>query len=213
MQNHKGKLKLLSFTLLFIITPLIVYTLADTPHRTVLKEGISLLTMMAIFQMVAQFYSTRSNRRLLRTHGMGLVGKIHKIMGYLFIGILLLHPFMIAIPRFFEAGITPQEALVTILATTTLGVVTGMIAWCLMLLLFITSLLRKKLSLTYSTWRVIHGLLAVWLIFFGAWHALELGRHSTHLFALTLVAGALGGFLLLVQSYFPGNQVKKGAVI
>jgi hypothetical protein len=72
----------------------------------------------------------------------------HKIIGYTFAIALLVHPVLLVVPRFLEAGVGPGEAFITILTTfTSQGVVVGIIAWCLLLVLAITSFIRRKLPM------------------------------------------------------------------
>lgn len=42
---------------------------------------------------------------------------IHKWIGYIFIPILIVHPFFIVLPRFFEGGIEPVEAFWVMITT------------------------------------------------------------------------------------------------
>jgi predicted ferric reductase len=107
---------LLAALLVFAGLPLLFWALGDFPRRTVLKESISLLSILAFFFMLGQFFLARSNRKVLKEHKMSGILKVHKFIGYFFIAVLLLHPFLIVFPRYFEAGITPVDAFNTILS-------------------------------------------------------------------------------------------------
>ena len=133
---------------------------------------------------------------------MGKVIKLHKVIGYIFVSILMVHPFLIVVPRFFEAGIAPGEAFGTMLTTwDSQGIILGMIAWVLMLILGITSAFRKRLGMKYTTWRVFHGLLSIAFITLATWHAMDLGRHTD--LPMSLYMGAIAGIgvLLLLRTY------------
>ncbi len=62
---------------------------------------------------------------------MSKVIKYHKIIGYTFVIILFFHPLYLVVPRFFESGVSPVDAFITIITTLNQGVVLGIIAWCL----------------------------------------------------------------------------------
>jgi len=127
--------------------------------------------------------------------------KVHKIIGYSCVTVLLMHPFFLVIPRLFESGIGPVDAFVTIITTyTSRGVVLGLIAWCLMLIFGITSLARKILPMKYKSWRVFHGILAIAFISVATWHTIVLGRHTDLAMSIFIILRAVGGQDYLLPS-------------
>jgi len=192
----------LAAILFFLGLPLLLFALEDIPKRTFLKESISVLFILAYFLMLGQFFLSRGNRKVLKPHRNGKVVKLHKIIGYIFVPLLLLHPFLIVVPRISETGIEPGQAFSTLLTTwDSNGIILGMIAWCLMLILGITSILRKKLGLKHTSWRVFHGILSILFISLATWHALDLGRHTNLSMSIYMVATAGIGVLLLLKTY------------
>ncbi|RMF07980.1 MAG: FAD/NAD(P)-binding:oxidoreductase [Candidatus Neomarinimicrobiota bacterium] len=188
--------------------PLLLYTLDDVPRRTVLKETLSLLTLLGFCFLLGQFYLSRSHR-MVRRFRMSRVLRVHQWIGYGFTGLLLLHPFFIVVPRFFEAGVAPGEAFLTMITTfTTPGILLGLTAWGLLLLLLLTSWARRRLGLRYKTWRWFHGVLSLVFLITALWHALDLGRHTTGPLAFYLIAGAVLGAGPLVQRY--RSEIKTG---
>lgn len=185
--------------LLFIALPLLIWALGDVPRRTVLKEAISLLTILSFSMMILQFFLSRGNGKILKAHRTGKVVKLHKIIGYVFVSFLLLHPFLIVVPRYFEAGVDPGEAFTTMLTTwDSKGIILGLSAWCLMLVLGLSSIFRKRLGMKYTTWRVFHGILSMAFIVLATWHATDLGRHTDLPMSVYMIAlGGLGVFQLL----------------
>ncbi|OJF75763.1 MAG: hypothetical protein BKP49_09845 [Treponema sp. CETP13] len=128
----------------------------DFPSRTLLKEILSLVTVGAFFVLLAQFYLSRINIVTIKGQKFSRVVKLHKILGYICIPILFLHPFFIVLPRFFEASLDLMDAFVKMLTTfETRGIILGLTAIVLLVLIGITSLLRKKLHLKYTTWRAM----------------------------------------------------------
>ncbi len=188
--------------LFFLALPLLFWALGDTPRRNFLKEIISILTILAYFLMLGQFFLSRGNKKVLKPHKIGKVVNLHKVIGYIFVSVLLAHPFLIVVPRFFEAGIAPGEAFTTIITTwDSQGIILGMVAWTLMLILGLTSAFRKRLGMKYTIWRVFHGLLSIAFITLATWHAMDLGRHTDLPMSLYMGAVAGIGVLLLLKTY------------
>jgi predicted ferric reductase len=52
--------------------------------------------------------------------------------------------------------------------------------------------------MTYKTWRVFHGILALLLVAFAAWHAMDLGRHFNLAMSILIFLLTAGGILYAV---------------
>ncbi|TKG92865.1 FAD/NAD(P)-binding:oxidoreductase [Puteibacter caeruleilacunae] len=203
MENKLKTYNRIAAVVAFIGLPIFLWTLSDVPSRTFLKDAISLLTLIAFSCMLMQFYLARSNNKLLKVHRMGSVMKWHKAIGYVFVTVLLFHPLLIVVPRYFEAGIEREEAFVRMITTfDNPGIVLGLIAWCLMLILGLTSMLRKQLPITYKTWRIFHGILSIAFIVCASWHVIMLGRHIDMAMTLFMLTAATIGIFLLLRNYF-----------
>ena len=210
MSEYIKKNYLIPATVVFIGLPLLLWAVGDFPRRTVLKESLSLLVILAFCQMLGLFFLARGNTSAVKSLKMKTVVTFHKIIGYLCVAVLLLHPIFIVIPRYFEAGVAPGEAFLTMLTTfESRGIVLGLIAWCLMLLLGITSLLRNRLPMKYTTWRIFHGLLSIVFIVLAGWHAIDLGRHTDLAMSIYIVMLAAGGILLLLKTYIFSSFKKR----
>ena len=187
--------------LAFTGMPLLIWAMGNFPERSLLKESLSVITILAFCQMIGQFFWARTNRSAVADLRMSKVVKYHKIIGYTFVTILFFHPLYLVFPRFFESGVSPVDAFITIITTLNQGVVLGIIAWCLMLALGITALVRNKLPMKYKTWRVFHGILAMLFISIAAWHVIDLGRHSSLAMSIFISMLTAGGILLLLKTY------------
>ena len=198
---------------IFIGLPLLFYTLGDAPRRTYLKEGISILTLLAFMMMLGQFFLARTNETLLSLFKPLQIQKFHKYIAYSAVAVILLHPALIVLPRSLEGGILPWDAFVTMITDFgNLGIVLGLIAWVLLLVLGITAFIRKKLipkfALRYRGWRYFHGGLAVTFTVLALAHAIMLGRHTdTAMSALFLILAA-GGFAMLAKMDWGGKPKK-----
>ncbi len=198
--------------LVFVGLPIMFLSLGDSPRRSLLKESISLLTVVAFSLMLGQFYLARSNQYFISAFKFSRVLAVHKFIGYSVVGVFLVHPFLIVLPRFFEAGVSPIDALITILTTfESRGVILGLTAWGLMLLIGVTSLFRDKLHLSYRTWKRFHGILSILFIVVASWHAIELGRHTDKLISVFIILLALTGSALLIKQYAEQVRDASGA--
>ena len=209
MKDLIHKYNLIPKTIIFIGFPILFWALGDFPSRTPLKETFSIITLLAFSLMVGQFFLTRGYRAIHKELKMSNLNKIHKSIGYVFTFVLLIHPFLIVVPRYFESGVEPLDAFWTIITSfNSLGIVLGLIAWVLMLIIGVTSIIRNKLSMSYKTWRIIHGILSILFITIAAWHATDLGRHTNLATSIFLITITSGGVLLLLRTYFLRTTIK-----
>ena len=105
-----------------------------------------MLTILAFFTMLLQFYITRVNTKYLKSHKMSKVSKWHKALGYIFIPVLILHRLLIVFPRGLEGGISPIEALIEIIANfDNTNLLLGLLAWLCMIGIGITAFLRFRI--------------------------------------------------------------------
>ena len=210
MGEQAKKQDYIPVVMIFFGLPLLLWALSDFPRRTVLKESLSVLTLLAFCLILGEFFLTRSGRNFLKVNNLGKAIKIHKFIGYPVVLIILVHPFLIVVPRYFESGVAPMEAFKTIITTfESFGVVLGIIAWCLMLILAVTSLFRKKLPMKYQTWRMCHGILSILFISTATWHAVDLGRHMNRPISIYMIILATIGGLLVLKAYVVNSLSKK----
>lgn len=164
--------------LVFLIIPLLIYFMGNFPHRTYYKEALSVVTILAFFGLMLQFYLSRTYHNSLKIFKMSSIIQWHKILGYVFTGILFFHPFFIILYHLFEPGLSFSEAFTLVLQNiSTKGLLLGLIAWILMILLGLIAFFREKLFRNYKSWRLWHGILSLLFMTLAAIHAMDLGRH------------------------------------
>lgn len=211
MKSQTNKPALLTVIILFTGLPIFFYATGDFPRRSLLKESISLLTIIGLCLTLTQFFLTRRGNSLLFRNNLVKVITIHKIFGYLFLCILLIHPFLLVVPRYFEAGVQPIDGFTTILSTYgNSGILSGIFAWCLMFILLGTALFRLQMPLSYQRWVTVHRCLSLAFIILACWHAIDLGRHTNRVFSAYLVTLTLCGILLLVKDYLSAPVLQSG---
>lgn len=191
-----------SLIISFIGVPFLIFVLGDFPRRNALSETISLITILGFSLLISQFFYSRINKRLVKKIRMVHVLRIHKFIGYAFISILLLHPFFIIVPKFFDNAVTPVEAFFKLITTfDSLGIMLGLIAYAVMLILLVTAFFRFKLHLKYKAWRNFHGYLTLLFVITATWHVITLGRHSNISFSIYYVLTVASGIFYLLRLY------------
>lgn len=185
-----------------VVSPLLLWAVGDFPKRTLFKDILSALTLVSFAVILGQFFLTRNNRKKLHLPEMSKVIKFHKIIGYITIGIIIFHPFFIVLPRYFEAGLSPIDAFITLITTfSSKGVILGIIAWFLMIIIGITSFFRDSMPMSYKNWRVLHGILSIIFIIIASWHAIDLGRHTNTPMSIFIILISGTGIILLLKTY------------
>lgn len=210
METMIKKQNLLIGLFAFIGLPMLLWVLGDYPIRTVLKTSLSLLTLLALFMMFAQFFLSHANSSLNKMYHAKDILKWHKAMGYIFIMVFVFHPFLIVLPRFFEAGLLPMDAFIKLITTfETTGQIVGLVAYILMFVLGATSIFRNQLHIKYNTWKLLHGVLSLLFIAFATWHAVDMGRHADKAMSIWMILLTLGSSILLLQTYITNKSEKK----
>lgn len=183
--------------------PLILILFGDFQRRTLLKDSLSLLTIITFCVLAWQFYWSVKNSSMLNGRQMKSWMGLHNAVGYFAVVILFLHPIFLVFPRFFEKGMTPSEAFFTIITTLgSSGIVLGIVSWGSMVILALTSFFRKDLPFRYSTWRRFHGVLSALFLFTGSWHAVALGRHISFPLAVLIILNCILALLLYSRKFF-----------
>lgn len=197
----------LSALVVFFIMPLLIYFMGDFPRRALYKDALSGMTLLTFFGFVLQFYLSRAHHNSLKVFKMSSIIHWHKILGYIFTGILFFHPVFIIIYHGFEPGLTFSEAFTLVLQNiSTKGLLLGLIAWILMMLLGLMAFFRTRLFRNYKTWRLWHGIVSLLFITLAALHVMDLGRHL-NLYMIVLIAVVLiVAVFNLFKVYFANNN-------
>ncbi len=196
-------------SLLFVFVALMIYLLGDFPRRNALKETISLLTIISFILMINQFYLTRGFRFIDGKGRMSDIVRMHKLIGYLSVSILLIHPFLVVLPRQFEGGVKPITAFWEIISTyNNPAVLLGICGWAAILTMAVTSAYRRKLFKNYIKWRTFHGVLAIVSLTILGYHVLLLGRHSNLVMKALYLVLMAGGYVTIVRTYI--SDIRRG---
>ncbi|MGB5462354.1 MAG: ferric reductase-like transmembrane domain-containing protein [Aureibaculum sp.] len=209
MKTRSYIIKFSALIITFIAVPLFLYFSGNFPKRTTLMETLSIVTILAFSLLLSQFFTSRLNYKLMKQIRMVNVLVIHKFIGYVFISVILLHPFFIIVPKFFDNGVTPSDAFVRLITTFgTTGIILGLISYTIMLILMVTAFFRFKLHLHYRTWRRLHGYLTLLFVITATWHVIDMGRHSNSSFIMFYLLVVAVGIYYVLRKYLFKKTVK-----
>lgn len=200
---------IITLILVFIGLPMAIYAFGDFPRRSVLKEAISVITIISFFVMLLQFYLSRFNKDLDKKVKKSKLINWHKVLGYVFVSVLLLHPFLIALPQYTNQGLTPWEAFGSLVGEwNSYGVSMGMIAWLLMFVIGLLSAFRNRLKMKYTSWRLLHGWMSLAFVVVAALHVISLGRHINTPMDITIAVIVVGIVWMTFNTYVKPQKKK-----
>jgi predicted ferric reductase len=169
----QGIIPLLFIFLYFIISCApVFFTFFDQPpppkHFGI--EYTAAIGYFALSLMILQFATTERIRFIEKQFGFDLILQFHKKIGIAILVFALAHPIIL----FFA---NPKLLSILNPSTMPLRTVFALISLFSILLLTAMSIFRKKWKISYETWRVTHGLLAISALGFGLLHAIKIDRY------------------------------------
>lgn len=146
-------------------------SLAQRPFWDDVASGIAMIGFAVIlmeFMLLGRF------RTLSASLGSDFLMQAHQLLARTALVFMLLHPFFYSL--WGDAHKAHDLSYAAALKIDGLSLLTGVIAWVLLLSLVFSA--TKRESYDYDRWRGWHALLAVLLAGFGVHHALDAGRYS-----------------------------------
>jgi len=182
----------LGIYLVLCLIPLLIAIIGPIPEKRNfwIEFGVALgfigLTMFAL-----QFVFSGRFAKIAATFGMDNVHHFHRKMGIIAFVFVLMHPITLILvnPEFlsyFDPRINAARAVALSFSTVFLILIT------------VTSLWRLSFGLNYEKWRLVHGILALALIFIGTVHAIQVGHYLDTFWKKALLALLMGGSLYLL---------------
>jgi len=137
---------------------------------------ISLVNLLAMMAFFIQFPLGSRLKELSLFANIDWNISKHKTVGK-WLGVLFfLHPLLVIAPRFFASL---DEGMTTIvLAITSPQLLTGLIAWVLMIVWILASVYKNKLPIKYETWRLTHTIGFVLICILATLHLTSVGSHG-----------------------------------
>ncbi len=201
----KGLFWVLIFILLSLV-PMSIAFIGDVPdaRKFWIEFGVA-LGLLGLGIMGAQFIFTGRLTRVAPTFGPDNVFHFHKTLGIVGFIFILVHPVILILSnRDFINYFNPEENLPRALALSTVTVaITHLI---------ITSLWRISFGLSYEKWRLLHGVLALLVVFIGVTHSVQVSHYLDPLWKKIILSAVLAGssyFIIHTRLVRPYKNKKK----
>jgi predicted ferric reductase len=182
-----------SFLVLALVPMFLAYLGPVAPRTFWTEVGVG-LGFVGLGVMLLQFLLTGRYRWVATTFGLDSMLQFHRQMGLVAVGFILAHPTLLFLsdPTYLEY-LDPRVQFPRALA---LAGVTGAL-----LLLLATSLWRLSFRLSYEWWRALHGLLAIFVVFVGTVHVLQVGHYVSGVWKqIAFVALGAGAVILVLNT-------------
>jgi predicted ferric reductase len=182
------------YLLLFVGIPVCLALTQEVPVQTNFQLAVLLVSVGAFGLALGLFWLTRLLPQGSVNMHLGKMMTWHKYLGYTICIVFLAHPFLIIARRFWVVESNPIDNLKLMLTAPLLW--PAIAAWLLLMLIMLTSLMRKHFSAV--VFRNLHGWMSLSFTVLAAWHVIAIGRHSD------LIVAALWGLLaaIAIIGYF-----------
>jgi len=161
-----------------LILPAVLGLLQDFPHKDIIQELSDAILFICFMAMYLELILSGRIKALSAYAGIDLIMRIHRSVAKVLMILLLLHPFLVVRP--WKSVPKAFGSLWELLFT--LSMLPGIIAWILLLLLFLMAWNRNRLPLRYETWRITHGIGMLAMAALATYHVIIFGAHSNTLF-------------------------------
>lgn len=182
----------LTIYLLLSLAPLAIAFWGDLPdYRSFWTEFAVVLGFIGLGMFALQFVFSGRLKQIVPTYGMDNILHFHKTVGIIAFLFVLAHPALLFLTNpDFIYYLDPHINLIRAIALSV--VMVSLIA------LTVTSLWRISFRLSYEKWRIIHGLLALVVVFIGVVHALQVGHYLDNLWKKGSLVFVMGSSMYLV---------------
>lgn len=152
---------------LICFSPLITIFIGEEPlPRPFWVEFAVALGFLAFSIIFLQFLITARVRSIAEKHGIDVVLHMHRLLGFVILLLVLLHPLILFIH---------QPSLLIYLHPLKMPLQTlyGLLSAFSLIFLMIFSIFRRQMKISFEIWRISHGLLALTTMLFGGLHLYE----------------------------------------
>jgi predicted ferric reductase len=173
------KYKLSLAYLILLIIPFCISQMLDMDTETVYAKILTVVNLFAMMAFFVQFpLGSRLKKFPLFTNIDWSVDR-HKKIGK-WIGIIFLfHPILILAPRFLVSYQDGMDSLIEVIVAPQM--LTGLIAWVLLIVWVLFSVYKNKLPIRYETWRLAHLIGFVAITILATLHITTVGSHGQFL--------------------------------
>jgi predicted ferric reductase len=182
----------LGIYILLCLVPLLIGITGTLPEKRAfwIEFGVA-LGFIGLAMFALQFVFSGRFINIAPSFGMDNLLHFHRKMGIIAFVFVLAHPITLIIVNpdfisYFDPRVNAPRAIALGFATVSLLAIT------------VTSLWRISFGLTYEKWRLVHGILALALVFIGTVHAIQVSHYLDTLWKQVLLALLMGGSMYLV---------------
>ncbi len=186
-----GFLWLLIYFVLALI-PLLLALAGDLPtaRKFRIELGVA-FGFIGLGMMGLQFLFTGRFHKIAPVYSGDNMMQFHKQTGLISFLFILVHPFTLILAdasflSYFDPRVNFMRALSLSLVLVCLVAIIGSSLW------------RQTLRLSYEKWRLLHGLLAIAIVFIGVVHSIQVSHYLDPLWKKLALAGVMGGCMYLV---------------
>ncbi|MCL4859874.1 MAG: ferric reductase-like transmembrane domain-containing protein [Caldilineaceae bacterium] len=193
MNYSLGRLLLwIVFYVVMAISPMLIAYVGPLPLPRSFWVELSVgLGFVGLAIMGLQFVLTGRFQRVAASLGLDSMLQFHRQSGLIAFFFILAHPLLLFVTNpGYLVYLDPRVNLPRALA---LSAVLGALV-----LLIVTTLWRRTAGLRYEWWRVIHGVLALFVLFIGLVHILQVGFYVSTPWKQALWIAMTGGAMLLL---------------
>jgi predicted ferric reductase len=184
-----------SWMLVFILLSLVPMGIAllgeRPPFRNFLEELGIAMGLIGLGMMGAQFIFSGRFHWVAPTFGMDNITQYHREIGIVSFLFVLAHPVLMLVADWdYLSFFDPRENLPRAIALSYVTVAIFAIV--------ASSLWRTAFKLSYEKWRLLHGFLALSIVFVGIVHSIQVSHYLDPLWKKIALAATMGGCMYLV---------------
>ncbi|MFC1233678.1 ferric reductase-like transmembrane domain-containing protein [Vibrio sp. F74] len=195
--SKKKKMAVIYFIGLFI--PYAISRTVNMDNKGIYASILSIINLLAMMAFFVQFPLASRLKQIPFFANIDWNISTHKKVGQWLSVIFLSHPILILAPRFF---VSFDDAFVSIVDTVTSPkMLTGVIAWCLMIVWILTSIFKNRLPVRYETWRLSHVVGFVVIAIIATLHITNIGSHGQFQSQFNFVWWVLCSLSVLMVGY------------
>lgn len=195
-----GKRPILSIAYLsLLIIPFFFSQMLNMDTKTVYANILTVINMLAMMAFFVQFPLGSRLKQISFFADIDWNIERHKKIGKWLGFIFLLHPVFILAPRFL---VSANDGMTSLIEVLTAGqMLTGIIAWVLLIVWVLLSIYKDKLPMRYETWRLTHLIGFVAIIILATLHITSVGSHGQFQSQFKLVWWGLCALSLAMVAY------------
>ncbi|QBG49165.1 hypothetical protein EGM51_17840 [Verrucomicrobia bacterium S94] len=187
------------YSALFAGVPMLLALGQDVPVGHTYQQWVLFLSLAGFGLLLGLFWLSRLYARDAAPMKFSSTMRWHKYIGYAAGLFMLVHPVLMIARRFMVEESNPLDNFVLLITSPLM--LTGIIAWVLLVLIVALAFVRKHFK--YQTFRLIHGILSFAFAVFSTWHVIRIGRHSNLVMSVFWILAAGTACISLLLAYFP----------